>query len=191
MAIRSIPKPKAKPCHSAGSRSTLQEDVRVDPACAAHLDPARVLARRAALTAADEAGDVELDRRLGEREEARPHAHLPLGAKKRPEELQHRALQVGERDPAVDREALDLQEDRRVGRVRRVAAIAAARRNHVERRRAREHRTDLVRRGMRAQDGVVVEVEGVVDRARRVTRGGGQRVEVLPDGRDLVPSQTS
>src|SRR5256885_6367711 len=42
------------------------KDVRVDPAGAAHLDPARVLADAAAAAAADEAGDVELDRRLGE-----------------------------------------------------------------------------------------------------------------------------
>ena len=43
----------------------------------------RSACRRAALAAADEAGDVELDRRLGEREEARPHPHLALGAEQR------------------------------------------------------------------------------------------------------------
>src|SRR5205823_7042314 len=95
------------------------EDVRINPAGAAHLDPAGVLAHRAAAAAADEARDVELDRRLREREVARPHAHLPLRAEERAEELQHCPLQVGERDAAVDGQALDLQERRRVGRIGR------------------------------------------------------------------------
>ena len=56
IAIRSIPKPNAKPDHSSGSRLDVAEHVGVDPAGAAHLDPARVLARRAARAAADEAG---------------------------------------------------------------------------------------------------------------------------------------
>src|SRR5262249_54872510 len=88
------------------------EHVRVDPAGAAHLDPAGVLADGAALARADEAGDVELDRRLGEREVARPHPHLALGPEQRTEELQDGAAEVGERDAAVDGEALDLLEGR-------------------------------------------------------------------------------
>ena len=161
------------------------EHVGVDPAGAAHLDPAGVLAHRAALAVAEEAGDVELDRRLGEREEARAHAHLALRPEQLAEELQHRAAQVGERDPAVDGEALDLLERRRVRRVRRVAPVDATRRDHVDRRLPRQHRLDLVGRGLRAQDRVVVEVEGVELRPRRVAVVGVERVEVLPDGDDL------
>src|SRR3954451_19603265 len=110
------------------------EDDRVDPARAAHLDPAGVLADAAAAAAADEAGDVELDRRLREREVARPHPHLPLRAEEPAEEFQHCPLQVGERDAAVDGQALDLQERRRVGRIGRVAAVAPSGRHEADRR---------------------------------------------------------
>src|SRR5205807_6402964 len=91
------------------------EDVRIDPPGAAHLDPARVLADGATLSVAEEARHVELDRRLGEREEARAHAHLAFRAEERAEELQHGSLQIRERDAAIDDEALDLEE-RRVAR---------------------------------------------------------------------------
>src|SRR3954454_10774333 len=151
-----------------GIDADVPEDVGVDPAGAAHLDPARVLARRASVAAADEARHVELDRRLGEREKTRPHAHLARLAEQRAEELQHRPLQVGERDAAVDGQALDLQEDRRVGRVGRVAAVAATGRDQVDRRLPRLHRADLFRRGVRAQHCGLVDVEGVELRARRM-----------------------
>src|SRR5207248_2063611 len=110
-----------EPLELAGVNADVAEHVGIDPAGAAHLDPAGVLAGRTTLTAADEAGDVELDRRLREREEARSHADLALLPEQRAEELQHGPLQVGQRDPAVDCEALHLKEDRRVRRVRRVA----------------------------------------------------------------------
>ena len=97
--MRSIPKPNAKPCHSSGIEADGAEHVGVDPAGAAHLDPAGVLAHGAALAVAEEAGDVELDRRLGEREEARAHADVAFGAEELAEVLLHRAAQVGERDP--------------------------------------------------------------------------------------------
>ena len=57
-----------------------------------------------------EAGDVDLDARLGEGEEVRAQAHLALGAEDRPREREQRALQVGERDVLVHRQALDLVE---------------------------------------------------------------------------------
>ena len=73
-----------------------------------------------------EARDVDLDARLGEREEVRAQAHLALVAEDRPGEREQRALEVGERDVLVDREALDLVELRRVRRVV-VAPVDAAR----------------------------------------------------------------
>ena len=121
------------------------EDVRVDDAGAAHLDPAGVPADAAALAAAEEARDVGLDRRLGEREVARPDADLALRAVELAREELDRALQVGERDPPVDGEALDLVEERRVRRVRRVAPVAAAEADHVDRRLVRLHDPDLAR----------------------------------------------
>ena len=64
---------------------------------------------------------------------------------------QQRALEVRERDPPVDREALDLREHGRVGGVGRVAPVAAAAGRDVDRRRLACHRADLHRRGVRAQ----------------------------------------
>src|SRR4029453_19468153 len=88
------------------------EDLRVDDAGAAHLDPAAVLASAAALAAADPAGDVRLDRRLREREVVRAEADIAVWAVERPHHVQQRPLQVGERDPLVDGETLELMEDR-------------------------------------------------------------------------------
>src|SRR3954454_18826311 len=90
------------------------EHIGVDPAGAAHLDPAGLLAHRAASTVAEEAGDVELDRRFGEREVAGAHADVPVRAEQLAEVLLNGAAQVRERDAAVDGEALDLLERRRV-----------------------------------------------------------------------------
>src|SRR3712207_8388098 len=67
------------------------------------LDPARVLAYGAPLPVAEVAGDVELDGGLGEREEARPHAHLALTSEDR-------------RDERLDRPAEVRSEERRVGK---------------------------------------------------------------------------
>ena len=64
-----MPKPKAKPCHSSGSMPQLREHVRVDHAAAAELQP------RAVGTL-----DVELGRRLGEREVRRPQARREVAA---------------------------------------------------------------------------------------------------------------
>src|SRR3954452_16148344 len=95
------------------------EHVRVDHPGAEDLDPAGPLAERVAravlqvaVAAAVEAGHVDLDARLGEREVARSHVHLALGAEDRPGELAQDADEVAERDVLVDREALDLVEHR-------------------------------------------------------------------------------
>ena len=53
--------------------------------------------------------------------------------------------EVTERDAAVDGEALDLMEDRRVARVEGVAAEGASQRDHVDRRATRFHDTHLHR----------------------------------------------
>ena len=93
----------------------------------------------------------ELHARLGEREEVGAEQHLALGAEELAREVLQRALQVAEREAAVDGEALDLLEHRRVRRVQRIAAVDAARADHVHGRRLRLHRAHLDRRGLRAQ----------------------------------------
>ena len=100
-----------------------------------------------------EARHVDLDARLGEREEVGAQLHLALVAEDRAREREQRPLEVGERDALVDREPLDLVELRRVGRVV-VGAVDAARGDHVERRRRGHHRAHLHRRGVGAQDGL-------------------------------------
>src|SRR6185295_8055900 len=76
-------------------------------------DPARCVTDPPG-SAADDAADVDLGARLGEREEARPEPHPDVVAEEAlREELEH-ALPVAERDVAIDEEALDLVEHRRV-----------------------------------------------------------------------------
>src|SRR6185437_1524217 len=72
------------------------------------LDPALAPAdaARRAVAGAVEAADVDLDGRLGEREEVRPQAHLALRAEDGPGKAEQRALEVAEGDAAVDDQAL-------------------------------------------------------------------------------------
>ena len=97
-----------------------------------------------------------------------------------------RPRQVGERDALVDRQPLDLVEDRRVGGVRRVAAVGAAERDDVDRRLLRLHRADLGRRRLGAQHRLVVEEEGCERRAGRMARREVERVEVVARRLDLA-----
>ena len=71
-AQRSIPKPKAKPLHSLGVDADRLEHRGVEHPAAAELDPPGLRAGAAARAPADRAGDLELRRRLGEGEVARP-----------------------------------------------------------------------------------------------------------------------
>src|SRR3954468_13835204 len=166
-------------------------DVGIDLARAEDLDPALALAQAAArtighvaLAVAVEARDVDLDARLGEREEVRAQADVAALAEDRVGEAQQRALEVGERDVLVDREPLDLVELRRVRRVA-VAAVRAPRDHDVERRRVRLHRADLHRRRVGAQDDVGRDVERVGVVAARVRRVVVEGVEVVVDEGDL------
>ena len=77
MAMRSMPMPQAKPWYRSGSMAAGADDVRVHHAAAENLQPVVALAE-ADLVADAPAADVDFHRRLGEREEARPEAHLHL-----------------------------------------------------------------------------------------------------------------
>ena len=144
-------------------------DARVDDAGAGDLDPAALLADGAALALADVAGEVDLDRGLGEREEVRAEAHLHRGAHHLAGEVRERGLEVRERHrDGVDVEAFDLVEVGGVRRVRRVAAVAAAGAHDAHRRLVREHLADLHRGGLRAQQRLRVEPERVGPVLRRM-----------------------
>src|SRR5690606_13331814 len=84
--------------------------VRIDHSAPTPLDPARTAFE-------GRVPQVELGRRLGEREEVRPKARLGLFAEQLAREVVQRALQVRHRDALVDDEALDLSEHRKVRRI--------------------------------------------------------------------------
>src|SRR6185312_13477307 len=157
--------------------AAVPQHVRMDHAAAEHFQPAGRTVRGVP-------ADVHFGRRLGEREIAGAEAHLEIALEERADELGQRALEVGETGSLVDQQALDLVEHRRVGLVR-IAAIDLARRDDADRRLAPGHRTDLHRRGMRAQQASVAEVEGVVHGARRMMRREIQRLEIVPVILDL------
>ena len=160
--------------------------------------------------AAAEAGDVDLDARLGEREEVRADADVAVGAEDRPGERQQRPVEVGEGDPLADRQALDLVEHRRVGGVG-VAAVDAPGNDDEDRRLLRLHPADLHRRGVGAQEHVAragrhrqrravgadelgvgaerarVDVEGVLEQPRRMPGRVVERGEVVVVVLDLGP----
>src|SRR5688572_3076282 len=163
-----------------GIKADELEERRVDHPGAGDLDPARVAAHRAALALAEKAAHVRLEGRFREWEVVRAEAHLALLAEERAHHVEQRALEVAHGDAAVDGEPFDLVEDRRVRRVRRVAPVDAAERDHVDRRRLRLHHADLRRRRLRPQQHVAVEEEGLERRARRVVRREVEPVEVVP-----------
>ena len=157
--------------------AAVAQHVRMHHAAAEHFQPAR-----AAVFGVP--ADVDFGRGLGEGEIARAETHLEVALEERADEFGQRALQVGEARCLVDQQAFDLVEHRRM-RLVRVAAIDLARRDHADRRLAALHRTDLHRRGMRAQQAAIAEIEGVVHRARRMVRREIQRLEVVPVVLDL------
>ena len=118
---------------------------------------------------------------------------VKLGAEERLGERLDRARQVGERDVAVDDEPLDLVEHGHVRGVGRVATEHAAGGDDVDRRRLVEHRADLHRRRVRAQDRAAGLSAGrrVVEEQRVELASGGmplahvERLEVVPVGLDL------
>src|SRR5205823_1356560 len=92
----------------------------------------------------------------------------------------------GEGEAAVDGESLELVEDRIVRRVDRVAAVAAAERDHVDRRLSLLERVDLRGRRLRAEHVRAVEEERRPRRARRMPGVEGELVEVVGRRLDLA-----
>src|SRR5207247_3591971 len=76
--------PEGEARNLLGVVADVAEHVRVDEPGAGELDPARELARAAAVSAAEEARDCDPERRLGEREEVGDEADLLVLAEERP-----------------------------------------------------------------------------------------------------------
>ena len=114
---------------------------------------------------------------------------LAVGAQQGAGEVEHRALEVGEREALVHREALHLLEHRAVGRVDVVAAIDESRGDQVDRRRLALHRPHLHRGRLAAQQPVrmALDVEVVARGARGVPLRRVEGGEVVPLGLDLGP----
>jgi hypothetical protein len=120
-------------------------------AAAEDLEPAGVLAHRAADPAAADAADVDFGAGLRVREEAGTEAHRRAGAEERLGHRQQRALQVRQRDAVADHQALALVEHRRVGEIEVVAAVDRADGDQPHRGLVPLHVADLHRRGVRTQ----------------------------------------
>ena len=182
LAMRSMPKPNAKPLQTSGSRppaaSTLGWTMPQPPSSSQSPVGVRMS------NSADGSVNGKYDG---------PQARREVAAEERLRERLDRAGQVGHRDVAIDDEPLDLVEHRHVRGVGRVATEHPPGSDHVDRRRRREHRADLHRRRVRAQHGRsratigrdVVDEQRVELAARRVTRTHVQRLEVVPVGLDL------
>ena len=97
-----------------------------------------------------------------------------------------RPLEVAERDPFADAEPFDLVEHRRVPEVV-VVPVDAPGADDADRRLARQHRADLHRRSVRAQQPAVFEEESVLRVARRMVVGKVEETEVHPVVFDLGP----
>ncbi len=175
---RSVPKPKAKPLQSSGSRPQLRKHVRVHHAAPAELEPRSVGTL-----------DVVLRRWLGEREVRRPQPRAELPPEVRLGELVDRAREVAERDAAVDDEPFDLVEHRHVGGIGRVAPEHGARHDRVDRRWLRLHHADLHGRRVRAQHDAAwlaeVDEQRVPHAPRGMLRRHVERGEVVPVAFDL------
>ena len=99
-----------------GVDAAVLEHLGMHHAAAEDLHPAGALAGGAAAAAAELAAHVHLGRRLGEREERGPEAHLGGRREELPREVRQRRLEVHEGDALVHGEPLDLR--RRPARAR-------------------------------------------------------------------------
>src|SRR5690606_29524624 len=143
------------------------EYVRVHHAATHDFQPAGLLAYPAGATAAHYALDIHLGGRLREREERGPEAHLQILLEEHLQEFGDGALEISKTDLTIHQQPLNLMEHRGMGQVG-VAAIDATRADDTNRRLLAFHGPHLYRRGVGAQQGVGVEIEGIVHRPSRM-----------------------
>src|SRR5271166_5999888 len=112
---------------------------------------------------------IDLDARFGEREEGGPEANLHVVAEiTASEEPEHR-LEVGHGHAAIDHQALDLMEHKRMSGIHRVGAIHPADSDDPHWRRLRFHDPDLHGARLAAQHGRLGQVkivQGITGRVR-------------------------
>ena len=130
-------------------------------------------------------------RRLGEREVAGAEAHRQVGdAEEGAQEVDQAALQVAQRDVAVDHQPLALVEHRRVRGVV-VGAVGAAGRDDADRQVAASAWCGPApaRCGCAARGGGSLPLRGQIERvvvgARRMVRGDVERAEIVPVALDV------
>ncbi len=104
---------------------------------------------------AHEALQIDLSRRLGEREVVRAHPGLDVVTEHRLSQVIQGALQMRQRDALVNHQALDLMEHRYVGGVELVGAIDLARAHDVDGQLTFQHGAGLHRRGLRPQQHMI------------------------------------
>ncbi|RMO19822.1 hypothetical protein ALQ47_05273 [Pseudomonas cichorii] len=123
------------------------QHVRVDHSAAHDFQPAGLLADATALAAAHHAFHIDFSGRLGEREERRTETHRQFFLEEHAQELFDGAFQIRKVDIAVDQQAFDLVEHRRVGDIR-ITAVYTTRADDADRRLLRLHGPHLHRRGV-------------------------------------------
>src|SRR6266851_4222023 len=169
-----------------GIDAAVAQDLWMDHAAAPDFEPSLVPAALAASARADAAGYVELKAGLGEGEVARADSHLALLAVERLDHVHQRALHVADGQRLVHGQAFDLAEVRQPGGFGRVAAVAAAGVDDVDRRLFDAlHGSYLHWRCMRPEQKVRREVERIPVLARRMAGRDVERLDVVPLGLDL------
>ncbi len=164
----------------------MMKHLRVDHAATKHLQPAGMAAYPASLASADNAFDIRLRRGLRKREVGGTETHLQLLLEKGLQEVVQNPLEITKGDVFIDHKTLHLMKHRRMGDVG-ITTIDAPGRNHAQRRPAFFHGANLHRRGVRTQQHVLVEIEGIVHGARRVVRRYIQCFEIVVVILDLRP----
>src|SRR5215212_5882714 len=107
------------------------QDIGMDHAGAAHLQPAGSLADPAASPTTDGAIDREINARLDEGEEVAAEPNAPLQPKELAGHLGQGPFEIGHRDVPIDRQAFQLMEHPFMRRVLRLVAVDAAGHNHA------------------------------------------------------------
>ena len=134
MAMRWMPKPKAKPVYRSGIVAAVLQHHRMHHAAAADLQPAAT-ANCTALSTAQETFDVELGGWFGEREERSPETGAGVLPKQTPGHIGQRAFQVAEGDAGSNRQAFQLVELGLMAGVRLLVAVAHPRQDDTHGRR--------------------------------------------------------